>query len=241
MASEKISQLTPITPALSADIIPIDRAGVNYSLTAQAIANLASSGGASFTTAGQGYFWGAGIVIDYSLLPMSEVNVAYTPPVTYFTQFVLQAGFTIRKVTYCVGSPGSNSSGCNLVAGLYDSTGAKVLDTGAFPGVGTGTNNGVLSTTNTLGSPVVLAFGVYYLAWAIDTLPPAGVVRGAALNTTGIDNSQNIVGFNRSVVRYGTAANHLSGTTMPSTLGALTGYTAGVSPVPATPAVLFEV
>jgi hypothetical protein len=41
MANTKISALTAGNPALSADIIPIDRAGANYSITAGSIASLA--------------------------------------------------------------------------------------------------------------------------------------------------------------------------------------------------------
>lgn len=43
MASEKISQLTPGNPAQTGDLLPIDRSGTNYSLTAGSIAALATT------------------------------------------------------------------------------------------------------------------------------------------------------------------------------------------------------
>ena len=47
MANLKISQLTAGNPAQSSDIIPIDRAGVNFNITAGSIAALAPSGGSA--------------------------------------------------------------------------------------------------------------------------------------------------------------------------------------------------
>lgn len=44
MANLKISQLTPGNPAQSGDLLPIDRAGVNFSISAGSIAALAGSG-----------------------------------------------------------------------------------------------------------------------------------------------------------------------------------------------------
>jgi hypothetical protein len=44
MADKKISQLPAGAPAEPADLIPIDRSGLNYSLTAQDIANLGGGG-----------------------------------------------------------------------------------------------------------------------------------------------------------------------------------------------------
>jgi hypothetical protein len=45
MADTKISALTPGGPAQSSDVLPIARAGANFSLTAQNIADLAGGGG----------------------------------------------------------------------------------------------------------------------------------------------------------------------------------------------------
>src|SRR5208282_3826475 len=49
MANLKISQLTAGNPAQSGDLLPIDRSGANFSITAGSIAALASGGVTSFT------------------------------------------------------------------------------------------------------------------------------------------------------------------------------------------------
>lgn len=240
MSSEKISQLTSGNPALTGDVIPVDRAGENVSVTAGSIAALASSGGNDFTTAGGAFFIGPGLNGTMDSIPNANNTLTFVANTVYVTQFVLQSAYTIRKVSFTYGAVGVNNTGINWVVGIYDSTGAKVLDSGAFAGVNGGTYNGVNPASNTLGTPVNLTAGVYYLAWATSGIPSgqssakASVIAGAA----GVDSTA-IIGANLNVTRIGTAANVMSGSVLPSTLGALTPW--GVATVAHAPAAAFEV
>jgi hypothetical protein len=186
----------------------------------------ATATGASFSTAGQGWFWGG-----QSLAPFpttSGVNFAPTGVANELTVIELNITYTItvRKLTIFVES---GSGGTHFMCGLYSANGnTKVLDAGtnAFSTASTST-----AVTVTLGTPVVISPGTYYFACGSDSASATQSPGHQTLNTSQIL-------FNNTVSRYGKAANAIVAGALPATLGAITAFGAIAINVPA---VLFEV
>jgi hypothetical protein len=163
MASEKISQLTNGNPAQNGDLIPIARGGANFSVTPQSIAALAGStviGGA-----GAG-FWGPGLDLYFGLdnatgaIALNEVAGVAQPAGTLICyQFVLPYDVEIQQVT----TQSNDSTGTFLVQlGIYDSTGALVLNAREWAVNTTGQGGAGSGVTNILPAPVTLQAGTYW-------------------------------------------------------------------------------
>src|SRR5258708_5623033 len=153
MPNLKISQLTNGNPAQNTDLIPIARAGANFSVTPASIAALATA--PAITGTGGGFF-GPGLTDINSLFGVSSLNsvgsgqaagvLAANVVVVY--NFDLKVQYTISKVTAI--NLGSNG-GVTATFGIYSLAVGLVLDGGQF--------NCFPSTviqTHTLGPPVVL-------------------------------------------------------------------------------------
>src|SRR5208337_5327322 len=128
MANEKISQLTNGNPALATDVIPTSRVdvnGVNVSVTAQSIANLASGGGGGGGSVGSKLSILANVsgsvTVTTSDIPiftvpetgLYQVNFyATSDPIYPLTLFSLTLTFTDafgNVVPYVIGDPTSTS------------------------------------------------------------------------------------------------------------------------------------
>jgi len=170
---------------------------------------MANGGAANASTAGQGYFFGYTIY-----LPSATQTTAgdfQSANRVYVYQFVVPFQVTVRKVSINIGT---GLAGSHVNVGLYNNSGSKLIDSGAFDTSVTGV------LTATLGSPVVIPAGVYYQAQSSDS------TSASLIPTTG-PNPASISGpfLNASVSRIGRAANATSAGVLPATLGALTNDT----------------
>lgn len=203
--SLKVSQLTSGNPAQAGDLIPVDRAGSNFSLTAGAVAALASS--ATLNTVngvgmiGPGFINSAATTSDQQIAVSSanEVRVyMFTPIIT----------ITITKVKWRI-SGGAN--GTKFAFGIYSADGnTKLLDTGAITLAGVPSNYSITVSSVTLnaGTP-------YFFA---QTSSSASFSQGPATDL-GVNEVNQL---NISTPRYGTAANVSSAGVLPATLGVIT-------------------
>jgi hypothetical protein len=191
-------------------------AGTNVTLAnVSGTTTINASSGASFSVSGKGWFAGPGMT-DLSALFVGQFNA----PITNFSantvlvsQFVLPASWKLSSVSYELGT-GSAATHFNF--GIYDQTGNKLIDSGAF--------NGAIATiqTNTF-TPVTLPAGVYYFASSATSTVPRGPAMQAATATEG----QLLDMINAVNPLIATAANATSGNIMPATLGVLTAATVG--------------
>jgi hypothetical protein len=171
--------------------------------------------GVSLATAGQGGFFGPGLFIDGS--QMDQIGVTSATVVNAnnqvrVTQFVLAYSITIRNISTAV----SNNVAANSITfGIYNMSGNKLLDSGTFAIATSPTIQ-----TNTLGSPVTLSPGVYWLAQSSTT--------NSGCTVLGIqpsdDTKHGEIMYNTNSVRYGTAANAASFGVLPATLGTVTSH-----------------
>ena len=206
-------------------------AGVNMTLTDNGSGQitLAASGGASFTTSGQGYFLGFQDVLpilDSSGLSASgagvtnkvmfaQINLPYTIKVSNTSVYVITAAGIAATMT----------------AAIYNAAGTtKLLDAGSFD---TGTSSQVIRT-NAI-TPVTLSPGTYLFAQGATSVGSFGSVVGHGPYNAYFINSL----LNGVVARVGSAANPISGGVMPATLGALTAFTHADNTV-TLPGVLFQ-
>jgi hypothetical protein len=191
-------------------------AGTNIILTDEGDGGVTidAKGGASFDTAGEGFFWGPGIVGPFTFVGSS--NLTFSGNTVYAFKFILQSQFTIRNCSYVWTN--NFFGGQTLSFAIYDHLGNKVIDSGAFD----------LSLATTVAhtqalSPVVLPPGVYYFAQAEDAsglAAPTVNIASANPSGTAFANLSNAIAPN--IV---TAANARAAGIMPATLGVLTGLT----------------
>jgi hypothetical protein len=174
------------------------------------------AGGASFSTAGQGGFYGPGLFIDgvhMQQLASTTAIIASNNQVRV-TQFCLIATITVRKVS--VAMLDNLAFGNTATFGIYDASGSKVLDGGLF-----NTLTSPTIQTNTLGSPVSLTPGTYFLA--------QGSTTSGSSHTLGIQTSSDTIHgqaiYNTNATRFGVAANALSAGVLPATLGVISAST----------------
>ena len=187
------------------------------------IINLEASGGPAFDTAGDGGFWGPGIVLDdfaMATLANSSTNLSPTSGLVFGFQFVLESEWTIRRCSTYLEV--SSFFGQNFSFGIYDAVGTRVIDSGAFICVG---NLPAADTvlTNTFSS-VTLPPGTYYFVqstWTIHNLT-------CSVNALGATNSITAQVYNANGLRTVVATNTYDGTSLPATLGTLTGVLGGV-------------
>lgn len=214
----KISQLTNGNPALTGDLLPVDRSGSNFAVTAASIAALASS--PAITGPGGGFF-GPGLTDINSLFGATSLNsvgsgqsggVIAANVVTVY-KFVLTVPFTISKVTAI---NLSSNGGVTSTFGIYDDNGNLVLDGGQF--------NCFPATTIQVHSvgPITLPAGVYWHAQGT-TSASSPAFLGMGFNTGG--NATNAISvWTHNSAKAANAANALSAGALPATLGALTPF-----------------
>ncbi len=183
MPTEKISELTSGNPAASGDLLPIDRSGANYSVTATSVAALASATGsvlsASVTLTASQVNNLKGTPIQIVAAPGSGNYISVLNSVWNFTR---SASFTGASTSYCVGFSTTIyqvnvyhtfiTSATSQVATCYGS----LLNNGAIEGTPIPVssaanqplkifNRGAADTTGVAGSTVTVT--VYYTVVAI--------------------------------------------------------------------------
>lgn len=189
--------------------------------------NLQTAGGATFNTAGQGFFLGA-----QSYAPVTESSGGPSgtgvPNQLIAVQLMLTYSITVSKLSIFV-ITGSGSDGF-CCAGLYSADGnTKLIDAGVNAW-DTHTNSQILRNSNI--TPVVLSPGLYWFA-----VGNVSATVGSVISHT--DFSWFCRLLNGNVTRLGIAANGISGGAMPATLGAITPFTDITHK--SVPAVLFQV
>lgn len=201
MANTKISALASGNPALSSDIIPIDRAGTNVSLTAGSIAALANP---SIATAGQGYFIPGG----FPLTTAPSAQAISTAQQVRCTQFELDSSWTITKATLTIVGISAAST---VTLGIYSADGnTKLIDSGLFDG-------GTASVqTKTFGA-ATLPKGIYWFAQSAST--------PTTLTAQTITPNANMLALvnNQTLKHVGLATNVAVSGVLPPTLGSITG------------------
>lgn len=200
MANTKISALTGGNPAQTGDLLPIDRSGSNFSVTAASVAAL---GGLTVTS--PGCFWGVQIYFKDTggNGPVSNPGA----DAVQVCAFVLPFAMTVSKLTFDLAV---EAAATHMNIGLYNQTKNKVIDSGAIDSSTPGFK------TITLGSPVALAAGVYWLAWSADDA--SNTLRVPVITNT----DPWATSININVNRWGVAANSTSSGVLPATLGVIT-------------------
>ncbi len=177
-----------------------------------AVTSLSSFAQASFSTAGQGGFWGPGLAENVHGWSdgITDTNIVVTGNEVRVRQFILQSSFTIRHVTTELAA--GAFSGTTFNFGIYSAAGNLLLDSGAFDG--SYAAEGTVQTASV--TCVTLAPGTYYYAQTASSyvVEPIGLVGNGSLIT--VDAIANANGS-----RFAVAANTASGGALPSTLGAL--------------------
>lgn len=180
----------------SSNITILDNGSGNVSISG-------ATGVPSFTTAGQGCFWGG-----QGLWPVGggPINAGNASGAVYVIQTILLFQITVRKFT--VDFQNSNL-GNFWTGGLYDITGnTKLIDSGQISEA-----SGGLKVV-TLGSPVTLQPGMYWFAYGHSN-------PGMSLNSGYAVTNMGNIPLNANAQRFGTAANSLSSNNLPATLGAI--------------------
>jgi hypothetical protein len=166
-----------------------------------------AAAGASFSTSGQGGFFGPGLFGWAGWNFNTNVSLVNVTNEVRVCQFILTVTITIRKISvYHSGGLVSN----HAFFGIYDASGNLLVDSGKLTSV---SSPAIISVT--LGAAVILSPGTYYLAQSSDTTSQWQTL---GLNTTGFA----IDLFNNNANRAGVAANGTSGNALPSTLGSIT-------------------
>jgi hypothetical protein len=186
---------------------------------------ITNTGGASFTTSGQGWFLGGqsfspvldgtGTAIYQNALPAGTVIAV---------QLILTASYTISRLSaYCITGSGVAQP---MTAGLYTIDGnTKLIDAGASA-FDMGTSSQKYRTV-ALGSPVSVSPGMYWFAYGATTNASQGSVLSHVAETffTSMINGIDFTNPQVTPTRYGTAAHSLYGGVMPATLGTITPLT----------------
>ncbi len=228
MANTKISALVDGNPAQSADVLPIDRAGSNFSITAGSIASLANV--PVISTAGQGWFLGPGLTGGNLANATAGALVISGNDVTA-VQFILHEVWTIRHVTYAAAVAGAGGSTISI--GIYSADKSTKLLEAIFDG----TNIAAQSVSVN----VTLQPGVYYYAWSASTQT---TLTGYTIPNFGVTTGQVWRSFlNNVAVKWGLSSNTAGSSpvpgTLPASLGTLT-QSAGFTPGQNVPAAIFE-
>jgi len=203
-------------------------------LTSTGVALKWGNNGVSFSTVGLGFFFGAQ---SFSSIDITNyTNELNTGTTVYAVQLNLAESYTVGKVAeYTVTAAGS---GLFFTAGLYSADGnALLIDAGA--NAFQMSDHSQYATVVNLGSPVVIPPGTYWFAWG------GGGTSGSVLCH---DNAEWLVDLLNGYVfgtgfvlpvKFGSAANGLSGGALPATLGTITAI--DHSDEPAIPAIAFLV
>jgi len=175
------------------------------------------AGGASFSTAGQGFFLGG-----QSFGPVvQDSSTMATNNVVYVVQLNLLAPYKISKVVEYTQT--ASGSGEHFTAGLYSADGnTKLIDAGA--NAFQLSDHSQYSTVVTLGASVTVGPGTYWFAFGGASVSSGANVLSHVLGqgmTALLDGAQFGTGPTLSA-KFGTAANALSAGALPATLGAIT-------------------
>jgi ethanolamine utilization microcompartment shell protein EutS len=191
VANTKISALASGDPAQNGDLIPVDRAGANFSLTAQSVAALAApwsaSTGQTPGTSKQFTFFPHSDAPLNDTFDMANLGVGYAwvIPVTYSGPSITATRIAAR--IYCT------IAACNVYVGIYDSTGALVTY-GKFAAV----NAGYQSITVTVSAFTIVP-GFYYITFGTDT---AGLGAGQCLIVGDVTAQRNALIGSLGTVGY---------------------------------------
>src|SRR6266436_872046 len=161
MANKSISQLTSGNPAQNTDLIPIARAGANFSITPQSIAALA--GGNIPASSGVmivGPFMNYQFLVANQFLPVGSASNQVR-----VTKIVTQIDIYLTKCTFNVNS-GGGSSNTNFSFGFYNHAGT-VRE--IYSGVQNVNSNIIFTLTF---ASVKLPAGVHYFAQTGDSVSP---------------------------------------------------------------------
>jgi hypothetical protein len=228
MANTKISALTSGNPAQSGDILPIDRAGANFGITAGSIAALVNVPVVPvISTAGQGFFIGPGLIGGNVANSTAAALSSATNNQVNAVQFVLHEAWTIRHVTYAAAAAGA--VGAKFAIGIYSATGTTKLLEAQFDATST--------TAQSVTVNVVLPPGVYWYAWASnDTTATGYVVPNFGTSTGKVWTSY----INNVVVKMGKSPNAMSAGVLPPSLGTMVADGGITAPGQNVPAAVFE-
>ena len=183
---------------------------------------ITGTGGAGFGGNGA-YFLGPGITDPASVYGVqsweqSSVNVGNgTLVANRLTVYLFELldSFTISKASAIATN---NDGGTNGFAGIYDASGNKVLDSGAFAA------NTILGVQTNSFSPVTLPPGIYYHVQAADTAS-AGATFSPGLGISTASSNVVLQTLLKNATRVAFAVNPMVGGVLPATLGALTPFT----------------
>ena len=168
-----------------------------------------SGSSSAVNSAGVGYFLSAGVPTMTGITVGSGTS---TPAATtvYTCQFALSSTWSIGHAAIYVVTGTASTTGN---AGIYNSSGTKLIDTGAMS---LATSSNAVSASF---SDVTLPPAIYYFAWAATSTTPTVniiVIPGmTSSNTT----------LYKVTTKCGTAANVLASGSLPSTLGTITAAT----------------
>jgi hypothetical protein len=190
----------------------------------------ATSSGASFSTAGQGFFLGAQSICGDAASIDSSGESINTDDVVYVMQLNLEAAYTVRSAAVYVITSGGSPGTINV--GIYSESGAKLLDSGAL-NMATASSQQFVQAT--LGSPIVIGPGTYWFAFASTPSGSSSSMLSQAIDQFFVQMVNEISFPNSSgaVTRFGTAANVLSGGALPATLGTITPAAYNATNIPA--------
>jgi hypothetical protein len=183
---------------------------------------ISASGGGSFDTAGEGYFFGGQSYSNVSDNSGGSIQLDGTVGVV---QLILDSKWVISAASaFCITG---NGSGAKATAAIYSLDGnTKLLDCGsnAFD-----MSTASQTTSRVTFSPVTLNPGVYWFAWSSNSASGGSMLLHDDVSSLSALLNNWSYPYSASVppIRFGTAANPTSGGAMPSTLGTITPYAYG--------------
>lgn len=192
-------------------------AGTNVTITDDGGGMIQIAAAGSSGLGGDGaFFYGPGLTNLEGLLASTSISSPTfnsTAGVVQVYLFELGTPFTVNKITQIALASQVNVHG---YFGIYSFSGNLLVDGGQFLFE---TTSGV--QTNSLGAPVTLPAGTYWHAQATDHSST-----GQWVGIPIVGASANLILMHvQNATRAATAANALSGTTLPPTLGTLTPFT----------------
>jgi len=162
----------------------------------------ASGGSPTYSTAGEGYFYGPGMLFAPPNT-MTDNDIVSSSNQVYAAQFIFLVTMTIRNISYRFSS---GSGGTHGGFGIYNAAGTSLLIT-------TGAMNASVHTVQTVSiTPVTLSPGVYWFAQTADD----NGVKGAGF---GILSTDPMDIANAVAPRFALCSNAGSAGVLPATLG----------------------
>lgn len=186
--------------------------------------DLSASGavGSSVLQPANGGFGTANTNGAYVLLPLhvgfdngaitTGAGYTITDDTVYVFRFQLANNLVVNKIILAIAAVGAGTVAWGIYAGDGNT---KLIDSGAVASAALTANT---PKSVTLGASVTLNPGYYYMAWTT-----AGATNPTLQHVTG--SIQNQLMLNSQTTQFGTAANAAVSSVLPSTLGAITGFT----------------